>query len=627
MTYLSEIVEGKRTVRVVSKPSFAKEFDVIVCGLGTAGALAALFSAENGLSVLGIESFTCVGGTHTAGGVTGHYFGCPGGRYEKLDAAVRDFAQRYTCTPAESRKFLAEQALTEQGTEILYEASVCGVYLEENTVIGLRVLTGSGMVEYGAKIVMDCTAEAYVAAMAGCKTEFGRKTDGQTQPYSLVSMVFDGQKYRYTNIDFGRVNQLDQSDLSQAILFSRSYKMEEGHTGKALIAQMPMLGIREGRRIIAEETVRLEDLFADKQTETPMFYSYADLDKHGWDIAFDGETMGDWAIGANLGAYNVTVAVPYKAILPVDYEGILVPCRALGVDRDVSSCVRMNLDMKKVAEAAAEWATLAVRQGKPLREIPYEQLREKLMESGCLKESDNRGYGIDGKKNWDGTPLIPQNVRWIVDPTKLEERLKTEKPGQAIWSVKRMGAKALPVLCELLLSTDENTRKHAAFAMAMLGNAEANTILRGMVEERDGLMLKDCRKNNNLRGCMAIYWLGRLGDRAIVQPLIDLICDPNESRKAVYHQKNVQTTRYKIDDFEDVYFQFMSQAVVALVRIGDIHVDMRPQIEKAFLDAFSDDAYYHRITKRPKESSEGNMARTIKDVAFSATQKWSAKEM
>ena len=87
-----------------------------------------------------------------------------------------------------------------------------------------------------------------------------------------------------------------------------------------------------------------------------MFYSYSDLDKHGWDIAFDGETLGDWAIGANLGAYNVTVAVPYKAILPKDYDGILVPCRALGVDRDISSCVRMNLDMKKVAEAAAEGA-------------------------------------------------------------------------------------------------------------------------------------------------------------------------------------------------------------------------------------------------------------------------------
>ena len=273
MTVLSEIVEGQRIFTDVSSPVFEKEFDVIVCGLGTAGSLAALFSAENGLSVLGIETFTCVGGNHTAGGITGHYFGCTGGRYEKLEKEVVDFSKRYTCTTAESRKFLTEQALLEQGAELLYQASVCGVYLEENSVVGLRVLTESGIVNYGAKIVMDCTAEAYVAVMAGCKTEMGRKTDGQMQPYSLVSMVFDGEKYRYTNVDFGRVNQSDPLSLSGAILFARSHQMDERYKETTKIAQMPLLGIREGRRIIAEETVRLEDLFADKQTQTPMFYS------------------------------------------------------------------------------------------------------------------------------------------------------------------------------------------------------------------------------------------------------------------------------------------------------------------------------------------------------------------
>ncbi len=622
MTYLSEIVKGKRVLTAVLTPTFEKEYDVIVCGLGTAGSLAALFSAENDLSVLGIEAFTCVGGTHTAGGITGHYFGCPGGRYEKLEQKVVAFSKRYTCTTAESRKFLTEQALCEQGAEILYQSSVCGVYLEENSVVGLRVLTESGIVNYGAKIVMDCTAEAYVAVMAGCKTEMGRKTDGQMQPYSLVSMVFDGEKYHYTNVDFGRVNQSDPLSLSGAILFARSHQMDERYEGTTKIAQMPLLGIREGRRIIAEETIRLEDLFADKQTQTPMFYSYSDLDKHGWDIAFDGETLGDWAIGANLGAYNVTVAVPYKAILPKDYDGILAPCRALGVDRDISSCVRMNLDMKKAAEAAAEWASLAIKQGKKLRDVSYEQLREKLLQSGCLDECYNRGYRIDGQKNWDGTPLVKQYVCWITDPAKLEEVLKTETPGQAIWSAKKIGADALPILRGCLTSSNENLKKHSAFAVAMLGSHEANAILRDMVTERDGLMLKDCRKNNNLRGCMAIYWLGRLGNREIVQELIRLICDSSEKDKPVYHQDDLQTTRYKILEYNDIYFQFISQSVMALIRIGNAHVDLRPQIEQAFTCAFSSDDYYQRITQKPKLSSEGNMVQAIKVVAYSAIRHW-----
>jgi len=622
MIYLSELHSGKQVLKEVRFPSFHKTADVIVCGLGTAGALAALFCAENGLAVLGVEPLSNVGGSHAVGGVQHHYFGFPGGRYEAFEQEIKDFAERFTCTTSEGRKLYTEQALVQQGVGILYEASVCGVYLEDNKVIGIRVLTPEGILDCGAKLLMDCTAEAYIAGIAGCQTEQGRKTDGQMQPYSIVSMVYDGEKYHYTNVDYGRVDHYDPAAFSEAVLFSRSYNIAERHQGKTVIVQMPLIGLREGRRIVPEEGVTVDGLFADRQTKTPMFYAYADLDKHGWDIAFDGEALGDWAIGANLGAYNVTVAVPYKAILPRGFEGILVPCRALGVDRDISSCVRMIPDMKKLAEAAALWATLSIRQNLSLREVPYEQLKEKLTASGCLGRLYDHDYRIDGRKDWDDSPLTPQDVHWITDPEKLEERLSTEKPGEAIWSAKRMGEKAAEKLQRLLTSSDENTRKHAAFALAMLGKRDGAALLREMVQTRDGLMLKDCRKNNNIRGCIAIYWLGRLSDREIAPELMALICDPRELDKAVYHNKALKTTRYDISDFEGVYFQFVTQAVMALIRIGDAHKELRASIAKAFADAFFDESYYARITKRPRESSEGAMVLGIKNLALSAAEKW-----
>lgn len=621
MRYLSHIIDGKRQLQQLPAAEFENTFDVIVCGLGTAGSLAAIFAAENGLSVLGVELLTCPGGTHTAGGVPGHYFGCPGGRFEQIDQQVKEFAQQYTCTVVESRKLVLEKRLRESGVQLAYKAVPCGVYLEDNRVTGLQILRDGKIWECGAKVVLDCTAEATVAVMAGCQTQCGRESDGQMQPYSLVSMVYQNEKYRYTNIDFGRVNQYDPYGYSEAILFSRAYPIPEMQD-KMLIAQMPLPGLREGRRIIPEEKVCLEALFADRQTGEPVYYAYADLDKHGWDIAFDGEKLGDWSIGANLGAYNVTIAVPRESILPKDYEGILVPCRALGVDRDISSCVRMVPDMKKLAEVAAQWATLAVKNGTTLRQVPYEALRKSLEESGCLKEADNQGVRIDGRVNWDGQPLQKEAVTWITDPEKLEERLKTETPGQAIWSARRIGQGAVPVLRRLLDAQDENTRKHAAFALAMLGNDAGSGHLREMVRQRDGLMLKDCRKHNNFRGCVAIYWLGRLADRQIVPELLALICNPQEIERPVYHRETALTTRYKIADFENVYFQFMSQAVMALVRIGQQHPDLRSQIAKGFLDAFSSDAYYGRITARPKNSSEGNMTQALKNVAFSAMEEW-----
>lgn len=620
--YLSEIIEGKQQLTLVNNPFFAKNFDVIVCGLGTAGSLTALFLAQNELRVMGIEILSCAGGTHTAGGVVGHYFGCPGGRYETFEEKVTSFQAQHTVTSAESRKLLIEQELMSHNAQIIYEASVCGVYLEDNTVVGVKVLTDYGTESYSCKILMDCTADAYVAEMAGCITQYGRELDRQTQPYSIVSLLYDGKHYQYCNVDFGRVNQYNETDFSKAVIFSRAYKMNEAYTKKEFISQMPMIGIREGKRIIAEETVKIKDLFESRQTSTPMFYSYADLDKHGLDIAFDGEELGDWAIGANLGAYNVTVAVPYKSILPVKFDGILVPCRALGVDRDISSCVRMNLDMKKLAEVAAVWATFCIKQQKKLRDIPYSTIRNSLIQSGCLKESDNRGFYIDGAKDWDGSPLTPKEVCLIADPNKLENVLATEKPGIAIWSSKLMGEVSASVLLPLLESKNDNVRKHSAFAMAILGKSEGIPVLREMVTTRDGLMLKDSRKHNNFRGCMAIYWLGRLADREITKELIRLICDKKEIEKDVYHQKELLITRYEIKDFEGIYYQFVSQAVMALIRIGDAHKDLRHEIEAAFSIAFGDDKYYERFTKRPRESSEGNMVITLKKVACIAVEKW-----
>ena len=121
---------------------------------------------------------------------------------------------------------------------------------------------------------------------------------------------------------------------------------------------------------------------------------------------------------------------------------------------------------------------------------------------------------------------------------------------------------------------------------------------------------------------MAIYWLGRLADIGITEELADLICNENEQRREIYRNTDLLTTRYEISDFEGVYFQLVSQAVMALVRIGDAHSNQRELIAKAFEKAFGDGRYYERITKRPKESSEGSMVLTIGDVAFSATKKW-----
>ena len=619
--YISEIIDGKVVQTEVQNISFDKRTDVLISGLGSAGSLAAVFAAENGLSVLGVEAYTCIGGTNTAGGVSWHYFGCPGGRYMEKDANVNNLFEKHSATSMEMRKLVVEREMIQKGVDVLYEASILGVYLDGKTVVGAKIFDGKNFINAACSVLMDCTGDGVTAHMAGCASEFGRGWDNQTQPYSMVSLMYDGTRYRATNFDFGRVDQRDDRALSDAYIFSRAFEMSEERKDMRFVSHMPLIGVREGRRIVSEEQIVLADIFADKQTKTPVFYSYADLDKHGWDIAFDGDALCDWAIGANLGAYNVTVPISFKTVIPKDFDGILVPCRALGVDRDISSCVRMLPDVKKLAEVAADMAYLAKKHSCKLKDIPYEELSARLMESGCLNHTYNRGYRIDGVRNADGQRVPPVDVHFAESADALRAGFATEKPGEAIWSAGRMGEKCVPKLLELLADADENVRKHASFALAILNRTECLAELRNMVTSRDDKMLKDCRKHNNYRACMAMYWLGRLGDTEILDTLIEIITDENELLLPVYNREQ-NTTRYQISAFNGVYFQFASNAVAAMVRIGNQNPDVRNKIAKSFAKAFADGSYYEKITTRPKKSSEGNVAITLKNIAFSAVESW-----
>ena len=620
--YISELYNGKPQKSSVSTVDFNKNYDVIVCGLGTAGSMAALMSAENGLSVLGIENFNCVGGTTTIGGIQSHYFGCPGGRYTEIDDKVSAFQNHYTRNQIESRKYIVENLISEVGGELLYESSVIGVYIDNGDVKGVKVITPQGIFNFSCKVLMDCTGDAFIAHMAGCDSHLGRELDGLTQPYSMVSTTRNKMWVGHTNRDFGRVNQYNDEDLSNALIFSRSYNMQEERNSNHLMIHMPLIGVREGRHIVCEETVTMESILQGCKTKTPMFYSYADFDKHGWDNTFDGETLGDWCIGSNLNAYNATIPVPYKSIIPKDLDGLLVPCRALDVDRDVASCVRMIIDMKKIGEVGADVATLAIKHNCRLRDIPYSELSKMLKKSGCLDDTFDRGFRIDGTKNWDGTPLINRTVQFTDDFIKIADMLGTLSPGEAIWSARLLDKNAIQKLKKLLDSDDENVRKHTAFALANIGDNSGEDVLISTVKQRDTTQLHDCRKNNQRRCSIAVYWLGRLKSAKAVDILCEIITDPKENERPELYEQDSSGTWYVIKNFNNRYFQFMINTVMALIRIGEAHEELRARISEAFKAAFQDGSFYYRITNRPKQSSEGNMVLNMQKVAKKYRKQW-----
>lgn len=620
-SFLTDFETELSTFSFLESATEKRDYDLIVAGLGTAGAVSAISAARNGLKVLGVERLSGMGGAYTYGLISGYYFGSKGGFYEEIDKEMTAEFDNNFSSRAAAKQYTLDKYAIRYGVDLAYNAAVTGVFKDGNTVHGLTYIADGHRFDAFGKFVMDCTGDGEVCALSGCEYEVGRAFDGKAQPYTRTRLESSAEGIRISpNVDFGRTDIMNAEDVSKCLLssgarFSKNTKKMDSFG----LYLSPMLGVREGRRIKCEEMLTIEDLFMGNETEEPLFYAYADLDRHGLDIAFEDDALCDWAVLANLGAMNVTIGVPLKAMIPKGLVGILAVSRCMGLDHDVSACVRMQRDMQKAGEAAAEAVTLAVRDGIALENISYAKLADKLRSSGCLEAANNKGYVLDypGERR-EGIP-----VSWLNNVVDIKAGLSTVKPGIAIWSCYLAGSKFEGDLVNWLNSSNENLKKHAAFALALIGSTAGEAVLFEMLKKRDGTRLSDCRKHNQIRGVMSIYAARRLRLASFTDELIELITNEKEIEMPVY-KSNYLGMRYKVEGYNDIYFQFFSHSVRALIEIGNAYPKLRGKISAALLLSVKDNTFIRRIVDVNAEAFyfEREMTENIREIILNKTKNW-----
>lgn len=616
---LSRLMDKNVIQEEVPTNRLSDNYDMVVVGLGTAGAIAAIVAAREGWKVLGIEQMNCAGGTGTAGAILGYYFGSRGGIFEEIDAEVTRLLQtnkfaRSGGVNGDLKKYVLEQKMVESGVNISYETTVTGVYLEGKRVVGLHGHGPQGEINVGSRIVIDCTGEAEVSALAGCKFRLGRSSDGLPQPYSNVLEFVDqnGTKRYYT--DSGFLDPTDGEEVSRAIIESAlmpTHLKTNYSEGPRLLRLASQLGVREGRLIIGEENVTFEDFLRDNTTFEPIFYAYSNLDVHNKDIAFESENHQDWVIAASLWGINFSVPIPLGALIPKGYEGILVAGRCLAVDHDMAACVRMKRDMQKCGEAAAVAASIALQEGIPIQNIAYETLAARLTATGCLDERNNVYF-----QRPDGNQSPDQGRQWITDQQIIRQELGSVKPGIAIWSAYRLGEKINPDLREWVQQEENiHLQRHSAMALALQRDPVAIPILREMVRTRDPFVPQTSRKYNQVRGYASIYLLGKLGDRDIVPDLLTIMQDRDS-----FHNLSTDIEFIGID--EEYYFQYFSFSLTALFRIGDVHPDMRASIATAVRQIVNSQHLTLLITLKPTRDLPFSMNDMVRRIVQRKLDSW-----
>src|SRR5690606_34483125 len=189
-------------------PVFATP-EVLVVGAGPAGIGAAISAARNGAKVMLMERYGFLGGNLTIAMVNPMFTfhdvkgkqvirGIAGELVDRLvklkssQGHVTDLTfDNASMTPfdPEGMKYLLFQMVTEAGVELLLHSWAVGVTRDGSRVSSVIIENKSGRQAIVPKYVIDCSADADIAAMAGAPFVKGREEDGAMQPVTLFFRI------------------------------------------------------------------------------------------------------------------------------------------------------------------------------------------------------------------------------------------------------------------------------------------------------------------------------------------------------------------------------------------------------------------------------------------------------
>ncbi|MCK6472924.1 MAG: FAD-dependent oxidoreductase [Planctomycetes bacterium] len=504
-------VEGAAGAAPSALPKLGS-YDVVVVGGGTAGAPAAIVAAQEGLKTAVVEPQSFLGGIGTGGGIHMYYHGLQTGVQHAIDERTAEWTRRIGGTAKgfhpEAKKLALQELADAAGVTCLFRTFFLGAVMDGARVVGVAVEGPAGAGWLEAKVVIDSTGDADVAAAAGAPMLFGREGDHAPQPYSLApGWIKDGHSVMFKNFDAGYVDPTNARDQSRAQREARGLlSLERCEAENRLLYVSPVLGIRESRFLDAEYVITLDDQQKQRRFADVIARGKAHYDNHAFDYENESIEAKLWV--ASTGNWRMLMChdIPYRCLVPKKIDGLLVACRAVGMTHDAHQLLRMQRDMQALGEAAAVAAGVAIRSGTSVRKAEVKAVQKRLVERTALEESALRGDGL-------GTTLESNAELEAKDVAGLLACYGTKYEGPAQYELLKRGATAHADLRKALKDGDADRKLMAAVALGVQGLADGAEVLKAAVAERRADVINDgVRSGPRWKG--AFYLLEKLGLRA-----------------------------------------------------------------------------------------------------------------
>lgn len=330
-------------------------------------------------------------------------------------------------------KLVCTQMLAESGAKLLLHTQFIDVLQENGRITGVVAANKSGLFLFRAKVVIDCSGDADVAARSGVKFELGRVEDGNMQPATLFFRVgnvdtprlkahirehrdeirpFYGPfswlirekaaewgdvprgevclfespaagEYRLNVTRILDVDGTNAEDLTRAELeglrqahqvFGFLKKYAPGFENARFLDTAATIGIRETRHVDGLYRLTVDDVRACRVPDDSIAVMATNMDTHNKNDP--GGTYYTLENGPFFG-------VPYRCLIPRGISNLLVAGRSISADAMAGSAIRMIPCCLVFGQAAGTAAAMAASGACDPSRVDAQALRSLLLQQGA----------------------------------------------------------------------------------------------------------------------------------------------------------------------------------------------------------------------------------------------------
>jgi hypothetical protein len=384
-------LDAPATVRSPARsiPVIAK-VDTVVVGGGTGGGPAGVGAARGGARTIVVEYLHGLGGVGTLGRISKYYHGNRVGFTAEVDQGVDELTKgsdhdARSGWNIENKMEWLRSEIVKAGGDVWFQSLGVGSVVRGNRFVGVVVATPHGRGVILANSVIDSTGNAVIPACAGLETQVIGGEHISVQGTGLPPFT-PGDSYY--NTDWTFTDDDDVLDMWRIHVVGRNKYPGAFDQGQ-------LIDTRARRRIIGDITVTPMDIINQRVFPDVVTVAKSNFDNHG----FSSHTLFMITPPDKAG---LTGNVPYRALMPKDYDGLLVTGLGMSAHGDAMPVMRMQADVQNQGYAAGKATAMAAEEGSTVRTIDVTRLQKHLVEKKIIPQS------MIGAK--DSYPIGPEQM-------------------------------------------------------------------------------------------------------------------------------------------------------------------------------------------------------------------------